>query len=78
MQAHLTSCHMRPTVALADYDFLRATYDMLLRAPVPDWRAINAAHARLKAAHLQQAVGLQHLDLSAGDPSFAEDPLPAH
>ena len=45
--------------------FLRATYDMLLRAPVPDRRAIDAAfaaldaaHARLKAAHLQQAFGL--------------------
>lgn len=65
MQAHLTRSYMRPTVALADYDFLRATYDMLLRAPVPDRRGINAAfaaldaaHARLKAAHLQQAVGL--------------------
>lgn len=65
MQAHLTTSHMRPTVALADYDFLRATYDMLLRAPVPDRRAIDAAfaaldaaHARLKAAHLQQACGL--------------------
>jgi hypothetical protein len=65
MQAHLTSSSMRPTVALADYDFLRATYDMLLRAPVPDKRAIDAAfaaldaaHARLKAAHLQQAFGL--------------------
>ena len=65
MQAHLTIAPMRPTVALADYDFLRATYDMLLRAPVPDQRAINAAfaaldaaHARLKAAHLQQAFGL--------------------
>ncbi|WP_397410726.1 hypothetical protein [Polaromonas sp.] len=85
MQAHLTSCHIRPTVALADYDFLRATYDMLLRAPVPDWRAINAAfaaldaaHARLKAAHLQQAFGLLHQDSSAGDPSIAEDPPPAH
>ena len=65
MQAHQTTSPMRPTVALADYDFLRATYDMLLRAPVPDRPAINAAfaaldaaHARLKAAHLQQACGL--------------------
>ncbi|MDI1239000.1 MAG: hypothetical protein PSV26_16075 [Polaromonas sp.] len=65
MQAHLTSSHTRPTVALADYDFLRATYDMLLRAPVPDQRAIDAAfaaldaaHARLKAAHLQRVLGL--------------------
>lgn len=65
MQAHLTTSHMRPTVALADYDFLRATYDVLLRAPVPDRRAIDAAfaaldaaHARLKAAHLQQTFDL--------------------
>jgi len=58
MQAPLTTSHMRPTVALADYDFLRATYEMLLRAPVPDRRAIDAAHARLKAAHLQLAFGL--------------------
>lgn len=85
MQAYLTTSPVRPTVALADYDFLRATYDMLLRAPVSDQLAINAAfaaldaaHTRLKAAHLQQADGLQHLDLSVGDPSFAEDPLPAH
>jgi hypothetical protein len=65
MQAQLTSSYMRPTVALADYDFLRATYDMLLRAPAPDQRAINAAfaaldaaHERLRAAHLQQQFGL--------------------
>lgn len=60
MQAQVITSHVRPTVALADYDFLRATYDMLLRAPVPNWAAIDAAfdaldaaHARLKAAHLQ-------------------------
>lgn len=65
MQVQALTSHMRPTVALADYDFLRATYDMLLRAPAPDQRAINAAfaaldaaHERLKAAHLQQQFGL--------------------
>lgn len=91
MQAHLTSSYMRPTVALADYDFLRATYDILLRAPVPDRRAIDAAfaaldaaHARLKAAHLQQAFGLLNQDLSAGAAvaggvcRFADDLLSAH
>lgn len=64
MQAEvITSGGMRPTVALADYDFLRATYDMLLRAPVRNQAAIDAAfdaldaaHARLKAAHLRHAV----------------------
>lgn len=65
MQAQVFTSHARPTVALADYDFLRATYDMLLRAPAPDQRAINAAfaaldaaHERLKAAHLQQQLGM--------------------
>ncbi|MDO8388207.1 MAG: hypothetical protein Q7T13_17650 [Polaromonas sp.] len=64
MQAEvITLGGMRPTVALADYDFLRATYDMLLRAPVRNQAAIDAAfdaldaaHARLKAAHLKHAV----------------------
>ena len=65
MQAQVITTSMGPTVALADYDFLRATYDMLLRAPVPNWAAIDAAfealdaaHARLKTAHLQQRFGL--------------------
>lgn len=59
MQAEVITSEMRPTVALADYDFLRATYDLLLRAPVRNQAAIDAAfdaldaaHARLKAAHL--------------------------
>lgn len=50
----------RPSVALADYDFLRSTYEMLLRAPVRNYTAINnafesleAAHARLRIAHAQ-------------------------
>ncbi len=65
MQAQVITSYIRPTIALADYDFLRATYDMLLRAPVPNPAAINAAfdaldaaHARLKAAHLQQRFGM--------------------
>lgn len=65
MQAQVFTSHTRPTVALADYDFLRATYDVLLRAPAPDQRAINAAfaaldaaHERLKTAHLQQQFGM--------------------
>lgn len=68
MQAEvITSTAMRPTVALADYDFLRATYDMLLRAPVRNqsaidaaFEALDAAHARLKAAHLQQHARLMN------------------
>ena len=62
MQAHVITSTMRPTVALADYDFLRATYDMLLRAPVRNqaaieaaFEALDAAHARLKAAHFDSA-----------------------
>jgi len=65
MQAQVITSTMRPTVALADYDFLRATYDMLLRAPVPNQAAIDAAfdaldaaHARLKAAHLKRDAAL--------------------
>ncbi|GAB3479480.1 hypothetical protein GCM10011496_35170 [Polaromonas eurypsychrophila] len=65
MQAHVITSTLRPTVALADYDLLRATYDMLLRAPVRNPAAINAAfealdaaHARLKAAHLRQCAAL--------------------
>lgn len=67
MQAQVITSAMRPTVALADYDFLRATYDMLLRAPVRNQAAINAAfdaldaaHERLKAAHLRQHMGLMN------------------
>lgn len=48
----------RSQSALADYDFLRATYEALLRAKEPDraaihaaFEALDAAHARLKAAH---------------------------
>ena len=65
MQPQVITTPMRPTVALADYDFLRATYDMLLRAPVPNQAAINAAfdaldaaHTRLKAAHVKQRMAL--------------------
>ena len=65
MQAQVITSYVRPTIALADYDFLRATYDMLLRAPVPNpeaidaaFDALDAAHNRLKAAHLQQRATL--------------------
>ncbi len=65
MQAQVFTPSVRPTIALADYDFLRATYDMLLRAPVPNaaaidaaFEALDAAHARLKAAHVQRHSGL--------------------
>ena len=61
MHAKADTASLRPTVALADYDFLRSTYEILLRAPVPNPSAINAAfealdaaHQRLKAAHLTQ------------------------
>ena len=60
MHANPATTNLRPTVALADYDFLRSTYEVLLRAPVPNPPAINAAfealdaaHQRLKAAHQQ-------------------------
>lgn len=65
MQAHVITSTARPTVALADYDFLRATYDLLLRAPVRNQAAIDAAfdaldsaHARLKAAHFEHCTAL--------------------
>ncbi|RYX96874.1 MAG: hypothetical protein EOO28_06345 [Comamonadaceae bacterium] len=58
----LTS-YPRPTVALADYDFLRSTYEMLLRAPVPNHAAINAAFESLEAAHLRLRVA--HANLRA-------------
>ena len=51
MQTHFVTMQIRPTVALADYDFLRSTYEILLRAPVPNYPAINAAFQALEAAH---------------------------
>ena len=58
MQAEVIISFTRPSVALADYDFLRATYDELLRAPEPDqaaidavFKALDAAHVRLRVAH---------------------------
>jgi hypothetical protein len=61
MQTHVNTSPLRPTVALADYDLLRATYDMLLRAPVRNqaaidaaFEALDAAHARLRTAHFGQ------------------------
>lgn len=63
MQAQVITSYMQPTVALADYDLLRATYDLLLHSPVPNpaaldaaFEALDAAHIRLKTAHQQQRV----------------------
>ena len=60
MQAEVMTSLTRPTVALADHDFLRATYDVLVRALLPNqaaidatFEALDAAHLRLRAAHLQ-------------------------
>ena len=60
MYPNPATANIRSTVALADYDFLRSTYEVLLRAPVPNPPAINAAfkaldatHQMLKAAHQQ-------------------------
>ena len=53
--------YTRPTVALADYDFLRSTYEMLLRAPVPNYLAINAAFQALEAAHERLQAAHQRL-----------------
>ena len=65
MQTHFGTMHTRPTVALADYDFLRSTYEILLRAPVPNhpaihaaFQALEAAHERLQAAHQQMRDNL--------------------
>ena len=61
MQAEVMTSFTRPTVALADHDFLRATYDVLVRALVPNQAAIDAvfvaldaAHSRLRVVHLQE------------------------
>ncbi|RYG34377.1 MAG: hypothetical protein EON93_08160 [Burkholderiales bacterium] len=40
-----------PPTELGDYDFLRATYEALLRASSPDAAAIDAAFDALDAAH---------------------------
>ena len=60
MHAQVITTAMRATVALADYDILRTADDVLLRAPVPNqagidaaFDALDAAHVRLRAAHLQ-------------------------
>lgn len=55
------SFHQRPSVALADYDFLRSTYEVLLRAPVQNPSAINAAFEALEAAHERLRAAHQHL-----------------
>ena len=60
MQAEVMTSFKRPTVALADHDFLRVTYDVLVGAIVPNqaaidaaFEALDAAHSRLRAAHFQ-------------------------
>lgn len=65
MQGTIDSVLIRPTVALADYDFLRSTYDILVRAPVPNgaaiqaaFEALDAAHRRLTLAHLRRMHGM--------------------
>ena len=61
MQAEVMTSFTRPTVALADHDFLRATYEVLVRALVPNQAAIDAvfegldaSHSRLRVAHFQE------------------------
>ncbi len=68
MHAYAANMNPRPTVALADYDFLRSTYEMLLRAPVPNPSAINAAFDALESAHDRLKVAHQQLQdkLSSG------------
>lgn len=61
MQTYPASVHIRPTVALADYDFLRSTYEILLRAPKPNYPAISAAFQALDAAHDRLQVAHQRL-----------------
>jgi len=51
MLAHVIIFSMRPTVALAVYDFLRAKYDALLGVWVPNQAAKDAALEALYAAH---------------------------
>ena len=59
MLARVIIFPMRPMVALADYDFLQAKYDVFLRVSVPNqaakdaaFEALDAAHSRLREAHL--------------------------
>ena len=61
MQTHFGTMHTRPTVALADYDFLRSTYEILLRAPVPNDAAIHAAFQALEAAHERLQAAQQQM-----------------
>ena len=51
--------HSFPPPELADYDFLRATYEALLRARDPDPAAIDAAFDALDAAHQRLRVAHQ-------------------
>ncbi len=61
MRANLATTNLRPTVALADYDLLRSTYEVLLRAPVPNLPAINAAFEALDAAHRRLKIAHQQV-----------------
>lgn len=78
MQGTIDPVPIRPTVALADYDFLRSTYDILVRAPVPNGAAINAAFEALDAAHKRLTLAHLHcMHDMLPDPcnSSAEHPL---
>jgi hypothetical protein len=61
MLARTDTVYQRPTVALEDYDFLRSTYEILARAPVPNRAAIAAAFEALDAAHDRLKTAHQHL-----------------
>ncbi|MBP7566876.1 MAG: hypothetical protein KA795_12790 [Burkholderiaceae bacterium] len=56
-----TAASVRLETAISDYDFLRATYEALLRARDADtvaleaaFGALDAAHERLRAAHVSR------------------------
>ena len=51
MLAQVIIFSMRPTVALAVYDFLQAKYDVLLRVWVSNQAAKDAAFEAIYAAH---------------------------
>ena len=57
MYVYAANINPRLGNALADFDLLRSTCEVHLRAPVPHPAAINeafdAAHNRLRAAHLR-------------------------
>lgn len=61
MPANPATTNLRPAVALADYDFLRSIYEVLLRAPISNAPAINAAFEALDAAHQRLKTAHQQL-----------------